>query len=299
MHPRPPQMATATPFRFEIIKSYPQRGPLRQYRAATATAFMCLRCLQPKTAKLVATINNESSQLLCNSCYGFLLSVWNIRAGEQEDAERDNALLHCLASAVTAAEVERGRALLLARQTLASSLSADSSTLLSTAEAVGAGLVSWRATDLDWSVATLPLCKAVEIEVVRRVAQPLKNATQGIDLAADASGKLKPMVNYCRYPDKHLMLGQITTFLEGVTAQEAARGPLAQAMRSIARTWPGSDWLFEANGLPAALKALRNNYRNRAAHTEILHKDQFDACSALVIGPQGVLWRLLASTRPS
>ena len=145
---------------------------------------------------------------MCNGCYGYLLSVWNIRAGQHADAEREAALLHLLASAVTAAEVERGRTLLLARRTLAASLSPATLTLLSTAEAVGAGLVSWHATDLDWSVATLPLCKAVQIEVVRLVAEPLKQATQGVDFSADATDRLKAMVNYCRgRPGPPLMLG--------------------------------------------------------------------------------------------
>lgn len=292
-------MATTAPFRFEIAKSYPRRGPLQQYRAASATGFTCLRCLQAKTSKLVATVNDDGSQLMCNGCYGYLLSVWNIRAGQDEDAQRDDALLRLLASAVTAAEVERGRALLLARQTLAGLLSPNTLTLLSTAEAVGAGLVSWRATDLDWSVATLPLCKAVEIEVVRLVVEPLKQATQGVDLSADATGSLKAIVNYCRgHHSPPPMLRAITRFLEDVTSPEATSGPLAQALRSITRRWPRSDWLFDSDGLPAALDALRTNFRNRAAHTEILRRDEFDACSELVIGSQGLLWRLLLATRP-
>jgi hypothetical protein len=59
-------MAATAPFRFEIVKSYPRQGPLQQYRVAAATAFTCMRCLQAKTPKLVATVNADGSQLMCN-----------------------------------------------------------------------------------------------------------------------------------------------------------------------------------------------------------------------------------------
>ncbi len=259
-----------------------------------------MRCEQAKTAKLVATSGDDHRGLLCNGCYGYLLSVWELRAGVQPDAERDNDLLHLLESAVTAAQVEEGRAVLLAREARAASLSAEAQTLLSTAEAVHAGLVPWQATDLDWSVAALPLCKAVEVEIGRLIAQPLREMARGLDLGPDAArGELKAMVKYCRSTsDTHMMLGPFIGFLNGVTAPESADGPLATAVRGMSRAWPYADWLFNPDGLAAALDQLRVRYRNPAAHTEILDQTAFEGCSSLVGGPDGLLWRLLLSTRP-
>jgi hypothetical protein len=31
-------------FRYEVVKTYPQRGPLQQYRLAASTSFLCFRC---------------------------------------------------------------------------------------------------------------------------------------------------------------------------------------------------------------------------------------------------------------
>lgn len=59
---------------YEIVKEYPPRGTLRQYRLAKATAFTCHRCNQQKKAKLVATDGGNWDALMCNGCYGYLLS---------------------------------------------------------------------------------------------------------------------------------------------------------------------------------------------------------------------------------
>lgn len=251
-------------------------------------------------AKLIATSGDDRKGLLCNACYGHLLSVWEIRAGVQPDAERDNGLLRVLAAAVSAAQIEEGRALLLAREARAASLSAEAQTLLSTAEAVHAGLVPWQATELDWSVAALPLCKAVEVEIGRLIALPLRETTRGLDLGLDAArGELKAMVKYCQSAgDAHMMLGPFINFMRAVIRPESAQGPLARALRAMSRAWPHADWLFDSDGLAAALDQLRVRYRNPAAHTAILDRTAFEGCSSLVSGTDGLLWRLLSSTRP-
>ena len=293
-------MTASAPFRFDIIKTYPRRGPLQQYRAAAATAFVCFRCRQAKAAKLIATSGDDHKGLLCNACYGHLLSVWEIRAGAQPDAERDNGLLRLLAAAVNAAQVEEGRAVLLAREARAADLSAEAQTLLSTAEAVRAGLVPWQATDLDWSVAALPLCKAVEVEIGRLITRPLRETARGLDLGLDAArGELRAMVKYCRSTgDAHMMLGPFISFMKAITTPGSAHGPLAEALRAMSRAWPHADWLFDPDGLAAALDELRVRYRNPAAHTAILDRTAFEGCSSFIGGTDGLLWRLLSSTRP-
>ncbi|KAF8422223.1 hypothetical protein EV426DRAFT_606579 [Tirmania nivea] len=58
----------------EVVKVYPQRGPWTQYRLAASTTFTCTRCKKQKKAKLVAIKETQWENLLCNGCYGFLLS---------------------------------------------------------------------------------------------------------------------------------------------------------------------------------------------------------------------------------
>ena len=58
------------PFRYDVAKAYPQRGPLQQYRLAASTSFMCFRCGSGKTSKLVSTVQSDWNRLLCNGCYG-------------------------------------------------------------------------------------------------------------------------------------------------------------------------------------------------------------------------------------
>lgn len=62
------------PSQFEVVKKYPPRGPLRLYRLASSTSFSCSRCHRHKTAKLIATQDNKWDTVLCNACYGLLLS---------------------------------------------------------------------------------------------------------------------------------------------------------------------------------------------------------------------------------
>lgn len=69
-----PHDQDAAPAPFEVVKVYPSRGPLTQYRLASATSFKCSRCQKQKTAKLVATHDSQWDALLCNGCYGFVLS---------------------------------------------------------------------------------------------------------------------------------------------------------------------------------------------------------------------------------
>jgi hypothetical protein len=66
----------------------------------------------------------------------------------------------------------------------------------------------------------------------------------------------------------------------------------------MSRHWPRSDWLFEVDAFPTSLRALAKDYRNRAAHTEILSQADFDACAQIVSGANGILWTLIAATTP-
>jgi hypothetical protein len=146
------------------------------------------------------------------------------------------------------------------------------------------------------------LCKAVEIEAVGRVVDPLIAAAAGADLGADVADKdLGRVAKYCAGRSaKPPELGAIRHFL--VTAansqERRASSPLLSAFRDVLRRWPLGDWLLNLAGAPAALEAVTITYRNPAAHTEELTEVDYRECAHFVLGSTGVLWSLLMATTP-
>lgn len=290
--------AGSVPFRFEIVKHYPPRGPLRQHRLAKATAFACGRCGGDKTAKLISTINDTWEPLLCNGCYGWLLSVWKIKSGTLDDAERETELARLLREQVTEDQVHRAKALLSDLDGRFARLSPEAMTMLATSEAVADGFEGRAATELDWSAAVIGLCKAVELEVVRLLASPLRQSTVGVDLSADrADPAFRHMVDFCT-GRKHITLGQVAHFIGTLAKSPRSGGPLAQAMRLLSSRWPRSDLLFDPTGLIGSLHELTRRYRNPAAHTGVLSRSDYLACLNLVRGAHGILPQLLDAVAP-
>ena len=68
------QDAKLTELGVAVVKEYPPRGDLQQFRLTKATTFACNRCSKQKTSKLVAAENGNWDTFLCNGCYGFLLA---------------------------------------------------------------------------------------------------------------------------------------------------------------------------------------------------------------------------------
>lgn len=64
-----------------IVKQYPSRGPMQQFRFKEATAFRCFRCGSTKTSKLIVVYGQDWNRRLCNGCYGRLLSIYEIKSG--------------------------------------------------------------------------------------------------------------------------------------------------------------------------------------------------------------------------
>ena len=58
----------------EIVKTYPAKGSLQQFRMSELNAFDCCQCGKSKRSKLVTVRHGDEDELLCNGCYGQLLS---------------------------------------------------------------------------------------------------------------------------------------------------------------------------------------------------------------------------------
>src|SRR5262245_11249376 len=113
------------PVHSTVTKTYPQRGPLQQFRFAESTAFRCFRCGDTKKAKLITVYSGDWSKRLCNGCYGRLLSLYEIKAGTAADDDRIEELAAVLLSAVTLDDQREAERLFKASEKRANRLSSE------------------------------------------------------------------------------------------------------------------------------------------------------------------------------
>jgi hypothetical protein len=281
-----------------ITEAYPRRGPMQQYRMETATAFHCFRCGAAKKSKLLTVYASDWNKLLCNGCYGRLLSIYDIKAGTGPDEEKSEALADLLLAMVSEDQVRRAAERARISERRAVLLSPQAVRFISTAEYVAGSLDA--GPSLDWSPAVIGLCKALELELVQRVIEPLRRLSASADLSADISDKdLGRVARYCsgRMPVPP-EIGAIRHFLQTAahSRERIGRSQLLQSLKRLLSDWPRSPWLLDDSGALAALSLVTARFRNRAAHTDELTKADYQACFDLVAGDEGILWTLVSAT---
>lgn len=292
--------AAMQPSPSDIIKAYPQRGPMQQFRLAEARAFDCFRCGVAKKSKLFTIYGSNYSKRLCNGCYGKLLSLYDIKAGTSADDVRAESLALVLLEMAAADDVNQSAKLFRTFEQRADRLSGEAMRFIATSEFVAGQLDA--APQLEWSPAIIGLCKALELEVVGRILRPLAEFTVGCDLTPDRKDKdLGKVAAYCFDPiRKPPELGSFSHFLQTVINSEERRqhSALVRAFLKMTADWPRSQWLLSPDGLHAALTNLTTNFRNPAAHIDELGKHHYSDCRDGVIGAEGVLWKLIIATEP-
>lgn len=278
-----------------VTKTYPQRGPLQQFRFADSTTFDCFRCGAAKKSKLITVYSGDWSQRLCNGCYGRLLSLYEIKAGTADGNEKAEELATALLSIVSVDAQRQAERLLRISEKRAERLSQKALRFLSTAEYLAGQLRA--EPQLEWSPAVIGLCKALEMEVVRQVLQPLAEQTTGKDLSADKKDKnLGRVAAYCTDPTrKPPELGSFSHFLQAAIHSRERRqtSVLLGVFLRISAQWIGSQWILDPNGLHHSLTVLTTDFRNRAAHIDELAEKDYRKCREMVIGAEGALWKLL------
>lgn len=281
-----------------VTKTYPAKGPLQQFRFAEAIAFRCLRCGETKKSKLITVYGQMWSKRLCNGCYGRLLSLYEIKAGSQVDDQKAEALAESLLSSIAVADQQNAERLLRMSDRRSERLTPEALRFVATAEHV-AGILGSDA-QLEWSPPVIGLCKAVEAEVVSRILRPLAMRLSSVELTADRTDKdIGRIATFCvdqsRKPPE---LGVFAHFLQTTIHSETRRetSTLIRSFLSLLREWTGSEWILEPTGFHKALVLLTTAFRNRAAHIDELAKADYDACRNLVIGANGMLWKLLDGT---
>ena len=281
-----------------VTKRYPRRGPLQQIRFVEATAFRCFRCSRSKKSKLITVYNGDWSRRLCNGCYGRLLSLYEIKAGTKTDDERAKELADVLLSTVSQEDRRQAERVYRIAEKRAERLSPETVTFIATAEHVASTLET--EPQLEWSPAVIGLCKAVESEVVTRILVPLASNVVDSDLRIDRSDKdIGRVATYCMdSTQKTPELGVFAHFLQTVIHSQRRRETSAvmRAFLQLTRDWIGSNWILDPTGLHRSVVTLTTDFRNRAAHIDELGSDDYFGCRELVIGTQGILWSILAST---
>ena len=117
-----------------IIKEYPQRGPLNQYRVDTSFVFHCYRCGQEKKSKLVAIYDNDLSQKIFNGCYGYLLSIFTIKRNAKEVDEKVDELSNLLFQAIIKDKINQQLKLYELKENRAKYLTENSKLFISTSK---------------------------------------------------------------------------------------------------------------------------------------------------------------------
>jgi len=278
-----------------VRKTYPQRGPLQQFRFAESTAFRCCRCGAAKKSKLITIYGGDWSRRLCNGCYGRLLSLYEIKAGTADGDQRAEELACGLLSIVSTDAQRQAERVLRASEDRADRLSAKALRFIATAEHLAGELES--KPQLEWSPAVIGLCKAVEIEVVTCVLEPLAEEASQEDLMSDQKDKdLGPVAAYCADPRrKPPELGSFARFLQTAIHSQQRRqtSALIRSFMRLAAEWTGSQWILGPRGLHDSVTMLTTNFRNPAAHIDELDQDDYQQCRELVIGTEGAIWKLL------
>lgn len=277
-----------------LVTSYPTRGPLQQFRFRAATSFQCCRCGRPKKSKLLVRYSDDWSRCLCNGCYGLLLSIYRVKSGTDDDDVKVHKLAEHLLKIVSSDDERRSAQLLRASEARATRLSPQALRFLATAQHLSKALRV--GPDLEWSPVVIGLCKAVEVEIVRTILDPLARRSAGSDLSADTADKdLRRVAVYCNgssaYPPE---IGAFAYFLQTAIHSQKRRqeSVLLQLFLEITADCVGAEWVMNPDGLHRSLTTLTKEFRNRAAHTDELGANDYMKCHDLVIGPKGLLWKL-------
>lgn len=285
----------------EIVKVYPERGAMQQFRLQASVPFSCFRCNEVKKSKLVVLHKGKWDRIICNGCYGRLLSIFDVKAGTKPDDEKAADLSELLLSLLSKSESLEAEKRFKVSENRADRLSGIALKFVSTAEHLANALSATE--DLDWSPVIIGLCKAVEIEVIERIVMPLAKANFGGISDSDMRDKdIGRVAKFCNNPTgKPPELGTFGHFLQTALNSETRRtsSNLIGGMFRLFGRWPQSSWLSSLTGFHPSLVRLTRDFRNRAAHIDSLTKADYEQCRDFVLGKDGMLWQLILSTEPN
>lgn len=283
-----------------ISKEYPKRGPLGQFRFDKSLSFNCFRCGQTKISKLITIYNNDWDKRLCNGCYGRLLSIYNIKAGQIEIDEKVEQLVDVLKKLVNDNQIQEKTKRLNIQSNKTKILNPTALRFFATSECVAETLT--KESNLDWSPAIIGLCKAFELELIERFINPLRDFCQKIEFSEDdfKDKDFGKIAGYCSgKPIKSPELGVINHFIITVVNSKQrleSSNFLKMGFKGFLNQLPGHNWIIDIKGLSAGIQTLTTRFRNKAAHTDELDKQDYENCKELIFGEKGIMWELILSS---
>ena len=277
-----------------IIKTYPQRGPIKQFRFEKIVAFNCFRCGKAKKAKLITIYKDNWNKRMCNGCYGRLLSIYDIKAGTKNENEKVQELTNILFKLVSENDIKNATQNLKIKENRHVYLDEQSTRFLASAEHISEK--SGNEYSLDWSPVIIGLCKALENELVHKVIRPFKQFCSNIDLENDKRDKdIGRIAKYIVSADsKDPEIGTFAHFLQTSLNSKTRRetSNLIKSFYMFLSEFPNSNWILDSSGLLKDLQLITKEFRNKAAHIEELTRDDFDKCKDYLVGNSGSLWKL-------
>lgn len=284
----------------KITKQYPKRGPLTQFRFDKSISFHCFRCGQTKTAKLITIYNSDWKKRICNGCYGRLLSIYDIKAGQLEIDDKIEKLLEVLIKLVDENQIKEQLARIKLKSNKVNFLTSTTIKFFATSEYVAQNLT--KETNLDWSPAIIGLCKAFELELIERFINPLKEFCKDLDFQDDdvKDKDFGKIASYCSGKTiKSPELGVVSHFLTTAinSKDRFSKSPfLNVGLKGFLNKLPNHNWIIDKDGLSDGIVKLTSNYRNKAAHTDELNENDYLECKNLVFGEKGIIWELIMSS---
>lgn len=288
----------------KIIKHYPPSGNLQLFRYDSSAPFECWRCRQTKVSKLQAIVSLEQSRIICNACYGYLLSLTEIKAQDIEPwlkAEQIHDLTLKEVSAKAAAKAAEKQA--QRRKQYWKFLSAEARRFIGTAEYLYEQMAD--RDDLDFSPLIIELVKSFEHECISGFVEPIKARATRESIAESEVRKdcqdkdLGRMARYvfgraAKPPELGTIAHTLTTFIH--SQKRVQESKFLKILDACIASCRDREYFANKERFVAQVHQLTQFYRNPAAHIGYMSKQSYEECKAILMDAGGALWQLIAAT---
>jgi len=287
----------------KIVKHYAPKGNLQLFRYDSSAPFECWRCRKTKVSKLQAVVSLEQPRIICNGCYGYLLSLAEIKTQDIEPwlkAEQIHNLTLKSVSAKAAAKAAESQA--QRRKQYWKFLSIKATRFIGTAEYLYQQMVN--RDDLDFSPLIIELVKSFEYECVSGFVEPIKttSATESItegEIQRDCQDKdLGRMARYvfgraAKPPELGTIAHTLVTFIHSKKRSQESR--FLKILNARISSCRDRKYFTDKGRFVAQVRELTQSYRNPAAHTGYMSRQSYQECEALLMDAGGALWQLIAA----
>lgn len=288
-----------------VVKQYPPRGNLQLIRYDSNAPFECWRCRKTKVSKLQAIVNLERPRIICNACYGYLMSLAEIKAQNIEPwlkAEQIHDLTIKEVSAKQAAKAAEKQEQRLKQYW--KFLSNQARLFIGTAEYLYEEMKD--KDGLDFSPLIIELVKSFEYQCIIGFLEPMKNRALNespteseirVDCQDKDFGRMAKFVfnREMRPPELGTIAYTLAAFINSKSRTQESK--FLRILNGHISSCRDSDYFMNEERFIAQIIKLTQSYRNPAAHVGSMSKLAFNECRAMLMGPSGILWQLVTATK--